>query len=192
MEQKDVPFRLCFAYFQTTLLQILSTMSMLLKGGQASMKNSFVRCRSSTCINNNRVVKGSTEYNNWIPKIFFNPVFVNSMEGLDHMACGFVRAGDEYGRRCKTIEYGMSALDTDGSSNEVIIEVGDYDENKVEVGKMKISFEWKDKIQVIIHNRSPNGESLVVIGTGEGSFRKITFVCGENSSFHLMEVMAEE
>eukprot|EP00770_Monocercomonoides_exilis_P003537 MONOS_3518.1-p1 / transcript=MONOS_3518.1 / gene=MONOS_3518 / organism=Monocercomonoides_exilis_PA203 / gene_product=unspecified product / transcript_product=unspecified product / location=Mono_scaffold00083:78558-85916(+) / protein_length=2452 / sequence_SO=supercontig / SO=protein_coding / is_pseudo=false len=155
-------------------------------------ENSFVHCRSSTSANSNRVVKGSTEYNNWIPKIHFNPVFVNSMEGLDHMACGFVRAGDEYGRRCKTIEYGMSVLDTDGSSNEVIIEVGDYEENKVEVGKMKISFDGKDKTQVIVHNRSPNGESLVAIGTGMGSFRNMTFVCGENPSSHLMEVLAEE
>ncbi|KAH7820082.1 uncharacterized protein MONOS_6090 [Monocercomonoides exilis] len=155
-------------------------------------ENSFVYCRSSTSASSNRVVKGETGYDNWVPKIFFNPVFVNSMEGLDHMACGFVRAGDEYGRRCKTIEFGMSVLDGDRSSNEVIIEFGDYEENKIDVGKMRIAFEGKDKAQVVVFNRSPNGESLVAIGTGEGSFRKITFVCGENPSSHLMEVLAEE
>eukprot|EP00770_Monocercomonoides_exilis_P004704 MONOS_4682.1-p1 / transcript=MONOS_4682.1 / gene=MONOS_4682 / organism=Monocercomonoides_exilis_PA203 / gene_product=unspecified product / transcript_product=unspecified product / location=Mono_scaffold00127:43-5364(-) / protein_length=1628 / sequence_SO=supercontig / SO=protein_coding / is_pseudo=false len=164
----------------------------VVEGWTSVNETSFVHCRSSTSANNNRVVKGETGYDDWIPKIFFNPVFVNSMEGLDHMACGFVRAGDEYGRRCKTIEFGMSVLDTDGSSNEVIIEVGDYEENKVEVGKMRIAFEGKDKTQVIIHNRSPNGESLVVIGTGMGNFRNMTFVCGENPSSHLMEMLAKE
>ncbi|KAH7827767.1 uncharacterized protein MONOS_14225 [Monocercomonoides exilis] len=155
-------------------------------------ENSFVLCRSSTAANSNRVVIGTTEHDDWIPKVFFNPVFVNSQEGLDHMACGFVRAGDEYGRRCKTIEFGMSVLDGDGSSNEVIVEIGNYEENKIDVGKMRIAFEGKDKAQVVVRNRSPNGESLVAIGAGVGSFRKITFVCGENPSSHLMEVLAEE
>eukprot|EP00770_Monocercomonoides_exilis_P012767 MONOS_12711.1-p1 / transcript=MONOS_12711.1 / gene=MONOS_12711 / organism=Monocercomonoides_exilis_PA203 / gene_product=unspecified product / transcript_product=unspecified product / location=Mono_scaffold00723:6891-14219(+) / protein_length=2442 / sequence_SO=supercontig / SO=protein_coding / is_pseudo=false len=155
-------------------------------------ENSFVLCRSNTAANSNRVVIGTTEHDDWIPKVFFNPVFVNSQEGLDHMACGFVRGGDEYGRRCKTIEFGMSVLDGDGSSNEVIIESGDYEENKINVGKMRIAFEGKDKAQVVVCNRSPNGESLVAIGAGVGSFRKITFVCGENPSSHLMEVLAEE
>ncbi|KAH7827798.1 uncharacterized protein MONOS_9124 [Monocercomonoides exilis] len=155
-------------------------------------ENSFVFCRSSTAANSNRVVIGTTEHDDWIPKVFFNPVFVNSQEGLDHMACGFVRAGDEYGRRCKTIEFGMSVLDGEGSSNEVIVEKGNYEENKIDVGKMRIAFEGKDKAQVVVRNRSPNGESLVAIGAGVGSFRKITFACGENPSSHLMEVLAEE
>ncbi|KAH7827782.1 uncharacterized protein MONOS_7460 [Monocercomonoides exilis] len=155
-------------------------------------ENSFVLCRSNTAANSNRVVIGTTEHDDWIPKVFFNPVFVNSQEGLDHMACGFVRAEDGYGRRCKTIEFGMSVLDGEGSRNEVIIESGDYEENKIDVGKMRIAFEGKDKAQVVVRNRSPNGESLVAIGAGVGSFRKITFVCGENPSSHLMEVLAEK
>eukprot|EP00770_Monocercomonoides_exilis_P013497 MONOS_13445.1-p1 / transcript=MONOS_13445.1 / gene=MONOS_13445 / organism=Monocercomonoides_exilis_PA203 / gene_product=unspecified product / transcript_product=unspecified product / location=Mono_scaffold00830:12-2988(-) / protein_length=992 / sequence_SO=supercontig / SO=protein_coding / is_pseudo=false len=181
-----------FCFFSNNIAVNLGHDVYVVEGWTSINENSFVHCRSSTSANSNRVVKGSTEYNKWIPKIFFNPVFVNSMEGLDHMACGFVRTGDEYGRRCKTIEFGMRVLDTDGSSNEVIIEVGNYEENKVEVGKLKISFEGKDKTQVIVHNRSPNGESLVVIGTGTGNFRKITFVCGENPSSHLMEMLAKE
>ncbi|KAH7823374.1 uncharacterized protein MONOS_4682fu16655 [Monocercomonoides exilis] len=188
--ENDSPTLFCF--FSNNTAVNLGHDVYVVEGWTSINETSFVHCRSSTSANSNRVVKGETEYNNWIPKIFFNPVFVNSMEGLDHMACGFVRAGDEYGRRCKTIEYGMSVLDTDGSSNEVIIEVGDYEENRIDVGKMKISFDGKDKTQVIVHNRSPNGESLVVIGTGMGSFRNMTFVCGENPSSHLMEVLAEE
>eukprot|EP00770_Monocercomonoides_exilis_P012221 MONOS_12163.1-p1 / transcript=MONOS_12163.1 / gene=MONOS_12163 / organism=Monocercomonoides_exilis_PA203 / gene_product=unspecified product / transcript_product=unspecified product / location=Mono_scaffold00655:1427-6922(-) / protein_length=1832 / sequence_SO=supercontig / SO=protein_coding / is_pseudo=false len=186
----DSPIMFCF--FSNNTAMNLGHDVYVVQGWTNINDTSFVHCRSSTSANSNRVVKGETGYDNWIPKIFFNPVFVNSMEGLDHMACGLVRAGDEYGRRCKTIEYGMSVLDAEGSSNEVIIEVGDYEENKIDVGKMKVSFEGKDKTQVIVHNGSPNGESLVAIGAGVGSFRKIKFICMENPSSHLMEVLVEE
>ncbi|KAH7827727.1 uncharacterized protein MONOS_3919 [Monocercomonoides exilis] len=184
--------QIIFCFFSNNTSENLGHDIYAVEGWTNITENSFVLCRSSTAADNNRVVIGTTEYNNWIPKVFFNPVFVNSQEGLDHMACGFVRAADEYGRRCKTIEFGMSVLDGDGSSNEVIIEFGDYEENKIDVGKMRIAFEGKDKAQVVVRNRSPNGESLVAIDTGVGSFRKITFVCGENPSSHLMEVLAEK
>ncbi|KAH7831206.1 uncharacterized protein MONOS_10859 [Monocercomonoides exilis] len=156
------------------------------------VETTFTHCRSRTNASSKRIVKGSIEHDNWIPKVFFNPVFVNSQEGLDHKACGLVKEGDGYGRRCKTIEYGMNVLDADGSGNEVIIEFGDYEENKFDVGKMRIAFEGKGKAQVVVLNRSPNGESLVAIGSGKGSFRNMTFVCGKNPSSHLMEVLAEE
>ncbi|KAH7816887.1 uncharacterized protein MONOS_14142 [Monocercomonoides exilis] len=187
--ENDSPTLFCF--FSNNIAVNLGHDVYAVEGWTNITENSFVLCSSSTAANRNRVIIGTTEHDSWIPKVFFNPVFVNSQEGLDHMACGFVRAEDGYGRRCKTIEFGMSVLDGDGSSNEVIIEFGDYEENKIDVGKMRIAFEGKDKAQVVVRNRSPNGESLVAIGAGVGSFRNMTFVCGENPSSHLMEVLAE-
>ncbi|KAH7817398.1 uncharacterized protein MONOS_14355 [Monocercomonoides exilis] len=136
---------------------------------QLLTQGSFVECRTMTN-RTQRVMYGSNDESGWIKLGFFDKFYVNSVDGLDHYACGLNQ------RKCKSISFVTNVIDPDKSSQtNISVDPSSYIESNCNFGTRNIELTNSGSAKVTIISSISSG-SLFSVSTGSLKVSSFDFV----------------
>ncbi|KAH7817430.1 uncharacterized protein MONOS_8846 [Monocercomonoides exilis] len=136
---------------------------------QLLTQGSFVECRTMTN-RTQRVMHGSNDVSGWIKLGFFDKFYVNSVDGIDHYACGLNQ------RKCKSISFVTNVIDPDKSSQtNISVDPSSYIESNCNFSTRNIELTNSGSAKATIISSISSG-SLFSVSTGSLKVSSFDFV----------------